>query len=108
MKLFFTTFYLSFLLFCTLSCKQTSKSEATTQIQESVAGSVIPNYIPDDQALHVTILAMDKKYFDAYNTCDLETQATIYSDEIEFYHDKGGLMTDKKALIQALKDNICG
>jgi len=91
-----------------MSCKHTPESEAITSIEEPLAISIIPMYVPDDQALHNTIVAMDKKYFDAYNTCDLETQANIYSDDLEFYHDKGGLMTDKKALIQALKDNICG
>jgi len=51
---------------------------------------------------------MDKQYFDAYNSCDLETQEYIYDTEIEFYHDQGGLETNKKALLKALKDNICG
>ncbi|MBS1525892.1 MAG: nuclear transport factor 2 family protein, partial [Bacteroidetes bacterium] len=47
-------------------------------------------------------------YFNAYNTCDMATQAAIYSDSIEFYHDKGGLMTSKKDLLAAIKANICG
>ncbi|MBS1531498.1 MAG: nuclear transport factor 2 family protein [Bacteroidetes bacterium] len=51
---------------------------------------------------------MDSVYFNAYNTCDMDTQAAIYADSIEFYHDKGGLMTSKQALLKALKDNICG
>lgn len=51
---------------------------------------------------------MDKKYFDAYNSCDLETQAEIIADDMEFYHDQSGLETDKATLIQALKDNVCG
>ncbi len=108
MKQRITSIFMSLLLLSPLTCKQTSNSEASIPIEESEALDVIPNYTPDDQALHDTILAMDEKYFDAYNSCDLETQANIYSDDIEFYHDKGGLMTDKKALIQALKDNICG
>ena len=51
---------------------------------------------------------MDKEYFDAYNSCDLEKQASIYSENIEFYHDKGGLMTSKQDIIDALEKNICG
>ena len=61
-----------------------------------------------DQKLYNTIVHMDSVYFNAYNTCDMATQASIYSDSIEFYHDKGGLMTSKKDLLKALKDNICG
>ncbi|MBS1501765.1 MAG: nuclear transport factor 2 family protein [Bacteroidetes bacterium] len=65
-------------------------------------------YKPESQELYKTIVHMDSVYFNAYNTCDMDTQAAIYSDSIEFYHDKGGLMTSKQALLKALKDNICG
>ena len=61
-----------------------------------------------DQKLYNTIVHMDSVYFNAYNTCDMDKQAAIYADSIEFYHDKGGLMTSKKDLLKALKDNICG
>ena len=54
------------------------------------------------------IMEMDKRFFHAYNNCDLETQASIYSDSIEFFHDKGGLMTSKELIIEATKKNICG
>ncbi|TXD64572.1 nuclear transport factor 2 family protein [Polaribacter glomeratus] len=50
---------------------------------------------------------MDSIYFTAYNTCDLKTQAAIYADEIEFFHDKGGLLTDKDVLLKSLEENIC-
>jgi hypothetical protein len=39
---------------------------------------------------------MDSTFFDAYNNCDMNKQAAIYADEIEFYHDQGGLMTSKQ------------
>jgi hypothetical protein len=65
-------------------------------------------YKPESQELYNAIVHMDSVYFNAYNTCDMDTQAAIYSDSIEFYHDKGGLMTSKAALLKALKDNICG
>jgi len=58
--------------------------------------------------LYDTIMRMDSIYFHAYNTCDMATQAAIYSDSIEFYHDKGGLETNKQRLLEAIKNNICG
>jgi len=61
-----------------------------------------------DQKLYNAIVHMDSVYFNAYNTCDMDKQAAIYADSIEFYHDKGGLMTSKADLLKALKDNICG
>ncbi len=60
------------------------------------------------QDLEATIKEMDRLYFEAYNTCDMQTQADFYHEDIEFYHDMGGLQTDKEALLQSIKDNICG
>ncbi|MHC9090099.1 nuclear transport factor 2 family protein [Tenacibaculum sp. IMCC1] len=72
------------------------------QVQE------IPNYKPVDIYLHNQIVKMDSIFFNAYNTCDMKTQAGILSDDIEFFHDKGGLSTSKNEIIAATKKNICG
>ena len=47
-------------------------------------------------------------YFTAYNDCDMETQEEFYDDDLEFYHDKGGLATSKVALLESIEKNICG
>jgi hypothetical protein len=65
-------------------------------------------YKPPSQALYNTIVQMDSIYFSAYNACDLDKQAAIFADSIEFYHDGSGLETSKKALLAAIKENICG
>ena len=65
-------------------------------------------YKPESQALYDTIVHMDSVYFDAYNRCDMATQTALYADSIEFYHDKGGLETNKQALLDAIRKNICG
>ena len=64
-------------------------------------------YKPKSQELYNTIVHMDSVYFNAYNTCDMDKQAAIYADSIEFYHDGGGLETSKTALLAAIKANIC-
>lgn len=67
-------------------------------------------YKPDDQQLYDTIVKLDSIFFDAYNTCstNLEKYSGFYSDSIEFYHDKGGIMTSKKDIIDGTKKYICG
>lgn len=65
-------------------------------------------YKPKSPELYNTIARMDSLYFNAYNTCDMNTQAAMLADSIEFYHDGGGLETSKKALLNAIKENICG
>jgi hypothetical protein len=67
----------------------------------------IPKYIPSNLELHHEIIKMDSIYFTAYNTCDLKTQEAIYAENLEFFHDKGGLSTDKAGILKSLKENIC-
>lgn len=66
------------------------------------------HYQPIDQELYSKVLVLDSIFFTAYNNCDLELQASIYSDSIEFFHDQGGLMTSKEEILQGTKDYICG
>lgn len=64
-------------------------------------------YIPLSQELHNTIARLDSIFFEAYNTCKLSVMDSLISEDLEFYHDRGGLSTSKKDMMQALKDNIC-
>lgn len=68
----------------------------------------IPKYVPVNLELQRQIEQMDQAFFDAYNQCDMKKQEAIYADDIEFFHDKGGLMTSKKELLEATRKNICG
>lgn len=65
-------------------------------------------YKPESPELYNTIVQMDSAYFGAYNACDMDKQAAIFADSIEFYHDGSGLQTSKKDLLAAIKENICG
>lgn len=58
--------------------------------------------------LYDSIERMDSIWEDSYNHCKLDVQEKIISDDLEFYHDLGGLLTSKTKLIDALKNNICG
>ena len=87
-----------FILAILTSCKSGSEKNLSN----------IENYTPVDKELFDEIVKMDRRFFNAYNNCDLETQASIYSDNIEFFHDKGGLMTSKEQILEGTKNNICG
>lgn len=91
---------LSFAFIGTLSMSCNSKKQDNTV--------AIENYKPTDIALQHKIEELDSIFFTAYNTCDLEQQAALISEDIEFFHDQGGLSTSKTEIIEALKNNICG
>lgn len=63
--------------------------------------------LPTTDPLYKTIAALDSIYFTAYNKCDLKTQAALYSDTLEFYHDRGGLDTSKRNVIASIEKYIC-
>ena len=67
----------------------------------------IPKYEPSNKSLYTEIIKMDSIYFTAYNTCDMKTQADLLSENIEFFHDKGGLSISKKEILIATEKNIC-
>jgi len=88
-----------------ISCQP--QADESALLTEKNLKQIIP-YSPADSILFNEILAMDKAFFNAYNTCDLEKQASIYSDDIEFFHDKGGLTTSKEEILASTKKIICG
>jgi ketosteroid isomerase-like protein len=67
----------------------------------------IPKYKAQDQKLYDEIVKMDEVFFTAYNKCDMKTQANILSEDLEFFHDKGGLATSKQSILESLEKNIC-
>lgn len=92
---------ISFVLFLSLASCSTSKSNDY---------QLTKNYSPDNSELYKTIVKLDSVFFDAYNHCDtkFETYADFYADDIEFYHDQGGLSNSKKDILEGTKKFICG
>jgi hypothetical protein len=61
----------------------------------------------DKVALYQTVLALDQQLFDAANRCDTEKLASMVDENLEFYHDKAGLMVGREAFLEAIKNNTC-
>jgi hypothetical protein len=51
---------------------------------------------------------MDSLWGDAYNQCNEARLDSLISDDLEFYHDRGGLNTSKKLLTEIYQKNVCG
>ena len=67
-----------------------------------------PEYKPESTELYNNIVRLDSIFFTAYDKCDTVTIASLISEDLEFYHDQGGLMTSKDSVMEAIKKNICG
>lgn len=81
----------------------------TTIIVSAIPITELEYYpLESDQKLYDTIIELDDIYFTAYNNCDMEKQAELYAEDLEFYHDKGGLSTSKQEILESIEKNICG
>lgn len=64
--------------------------------------------IKSQAELDKAIASLDAALFDSYNRCDLEKFASFFADDVEFYHDQGGVTLGRAALTDSIKKNICG
>jgi len=100
MKKIVLTLTVLILILCLNSCNS----------QKNYDYAVTKNYKPDNPELYKKIIIMDSIFFGLYNSCgkNLEKYGDFYLEDIEFYHDKGGLMTSKKDIIEGTQKNVCG
>lgn len=72
--------------------------------QSSEAGS--------SDSLAETIARLDEKVFDAFNRCadpaQLEAHAAFFADDVEFYHDTGGVTWNRADMLANTRKYACG
>ena len=54
-----------------------------------------------------TILEKDSIFWKGYNSCDIAVMNQFLAEDIEFYHDKGGIELGSKNLNKGLKEGLC-
>ncbi|HEY8936799.1 MAG TPA: DUF4440 domain-containing protein [Cyclobacteriaceae bacterium] len=50
----------------------------------------------------------DSIFWEAYNACDVEKMASYFTEDIEFYHDKGGPTFGLAKFKEAIRTGMCG
>ena len=58
--------------------------------------------------LFETMQELDSQLFEAANRCDYEKLTAMVDENLEFYHDLGGLTLGRKAFLDSIKNNTCG
>lgn len=65
-----------------------------------------------EASLHATVAALDSAVFDAFNRCSdpaqLEKHASYFADDVEFYHDTGGVTWDRESMLANTRRYACG
>ena len=65
------------------------------------------NDSPASKEIYDRIASLDAAMFDAYNKCDIDKVGTFFTEDLEFYHEKGGL-TLRKSTLDLMRANLCG
>lgn len=60
---------------------------------------------PED--LRKAIEERDVLFWKAYNSCDIAAMESMFTDDVEFYHDKNGVTIGLKNLRESLIDGLC-
>ena len=69
----------------------------------------VSNYLlAQNSEVQKIIFTKDSLFWAGYNTCDTGQMQQFIADDVEFYHDKGGLSRSKVEIVEATKKNICG
>jgi hypothetical protein len=63
--------------------------------------------IKTEAQLEATVGELDRQLFEAYNHCDLKKFDSLLADDVEFYHDQGGVTLGHAALTESVRKNIC-
>lgn len=63
--------------------------------------------LADAAAVQAEVQAADTAYWQAYNHCDYKTLDSLTAENVEFYHDLGGITLGRTELTGSVRDNIC-
>ena len=67
-------------------------------------GPVTPLLAQETESI---ILHRDSLFWNAYNRCDLTGMDSLFTDNVEFYHDKGGATFGLDSLRASIKNGLC-
>ncbi|SKC65329.1 nuclear transport factor 2 family protein [Ohtaekwangia koreensis] len=90
-----------------------ARSRSMAMTMSLLLGGLITNAQSNEQPTDIkvlteTILHLDSLFWQAYNACDVDKMATFFTDDVEFYHDKGGLTTTRATLMAVTQKGMCG
>ena len=58
--------------------------------------------------LAATLASLDAALFESSYNCDLEKFASLFAEDLEFFHDLGGVTRGRAKLVEQTRDNLCG
>src|SRR6476620_4816130 len=66
------------------------------------------SFAQTDEQVKQLIFQKDSLFWIAYNKCDVPAMDSVLTDDVEFYHDKGGPTIGRETLTASIQKNLCG
>lgn len=60
-----------------------------------------------DAELSATILHLDSLFWNSYNNCDSGSMRRYFTEDLQFYHDKGGATFSYQTMVNGFQKNLC-
>jgi len=87
---------------------QSIKSLLLSSIGFLLVSGIATAQVDKGSELYQTLKAKDSILFKiGFNKCEVERSAELMFDDLEFYHDKGGITNSKEAFVTTMKNGIC-
>nr|WP_299069385.1 nuclear transport factor 2 family protein [uncultured Allomuricauda sp.] len=68
--------------------------------------SLLNAQMSQDSELYMTLKKKDSTLFDAaFNQCDVDTMESLFTEDFEFYHDKGGVTIGRDNFLAPNREN---
>ncbi|QWP78219.1 nuclear transport factor 2 family protein [Lysobacter sp. K5869] len=71
-----------------------------------------PQALPEGQALTDRVAGLDTQLFDSFNRCadpeQFARHAALFDENVEFYHDVGGVTWTREKMLENTRRNVCG
>lgn len=64
--------------------------------------------LTDPNKIRNAIYHSDSLFWEAYNQCDIDRMTTFLTDDMEFYHDKGGPIYTLEKFKENIRTGLCG
>jgi hypothetical protein len=83
----------------------------TTRLTCAIVALLLPGLSlaqTNPDAWEADVRTFDSAYWQAFNSCDVPKLAQMNTEDLEFYHDKGGVSKGRAIFAATFGKNICG
>lgn len=84
------------------------KTRTLAFLLAALPAAAMPLFVHAQDNVTAEVTAAEQALWKSYNSCDHAAFGARLAADVEFYHDQGGLMRGKAAVVDAVRNNICG